>query len=1623
MWLVAVLVLAGVLWLPPVAAWQIEADVINVPAGAVLNHNFRQTYATPPVVLLLPDDTDPTPSALRIVSVSTTGFSVVQVRPPPPTAPAPTPVTVHYVAVEPGLHPLPGGGFLHAGLHTTSTVQKKFGGAEGFDIIGFGPFPGTVALAATLQTMNNEVHVPGTPSTPFMTVAAQNVVASSAQIAIELSEVPAPLPLGSSETIGWLAMQAGFTGSFQDSVLNTIDFEAIGVPDSVTHNCFNVPFAGAHPNPLVVGIKNRHDGGDGGWLRRCTLAAASVGVRVDEDATTDAERLHTTESAGLIVFSEPFDADLPDSTAGANPSWKLESDIVSLPAVSAGSTAFQSVLFRQIYEQPPLVFVLPDFSNPQPGAVRIRNVTTTGFEVVQVEPPPEDGDQPASTVHYVAMDAGFNQFPDGTLVDSGTIDTQATVFGGGVGGSFGTDNVAFNPGFLAAPAVIAEIQTLANESASLPGQPSVPWITAHTQSVTSTDMQVALERAESGSGAVSVDETVAYAAVEAGVITDFVDNAGNTILAEATRSAVVINGVDDAPGCFTVPFAQVYPAPPLVAATKNTRNGGNGGWLRRCLNSTNSVGLVTDEDQEGDAERSHLGTEAGSILVFSQPFDADFSVLAWYQMDEPAWVGPGSVLDASGRANHADPIGGVTTAQSNPAIPGSPGTCGYGVIPMNGTTGIRTAVDTGLVPQTRGTVAFWYNSNLDWVGTGNRMLLDASANLGGGGADKHFFLVKRNNGRLRFRFEDDTDANFTVQTLPNAFVANTWVHIAITWDLVAGQADVLINGAVAATSPIASSGVFGALNSLYVGDNRDAGIGGAGGYTGNSADGLIDEVRMFRRDLSPAEIAVLMTHTRTCSLALDHFSIAHDGNAINCDAEPVTVEAHLADHSIETAFTGTIDLTTSTGNGDWSVITAAGVLDNGTVGDGAATYTYAPADNGSVVLGLKDTVAETVNIDITDGSVSEDPSEDPDLVFAESGFVFLADGVKNTLGMQISAKPSNVAPGDQVLELQAVRTSDDTGACEPALVGPTTVELAFECVDPVVCTLSEVDVNGTDIAGNDAGPILTYTGVGLDFGDATDSTADLTISYPDAGQIQLHARYDIPLGDGSPSGNFMLGASNDFVVRPFGLDIDFSDDRASNGTGGPSFAADDNGSRFVKAGENFDTTVTAVLWEAVDDADTDGVPDTGADLSNNLPANNFGQETTPATVDVSHSLRSPAGQTPGTLSGGTGIGGFVAGAATVPMSWDEVGIIDLSATHSTYLGLATPDGDIEGTTTNLGRFYPARLALSDDPGSFRHGPDASWTCNFTYMDQVFTFSDPPANPEVIVSAQNLAGVTVQNYGGDTTAEDFWKFNPATPFAGRSYTDTSGSPLVLDVQTLLGSASVQADAADYDGSGTVAVIGDDFSYQRASAVEPVFSARATLNLTAADLVDEDGVCYTIVASSCNSIVDGDSGEGYTTGDIVGGEQRFGRLVAANVFGAETHDLNAPLNAEYFDGTSFVVNTDDNCTVLTLATDIDLFTPVDGLQNGDQSMTIGAGTTSVTSGNPSITAGVSNLTFSAPGSPNTGFVDYEADLTGAAMPWLRYDWDNDSVHDNHPRGRVSFGIHQGPRQIIYLREPWN
>jgi hypothetical protein len=589
----------------------------------------------------------------------------------------------------------------------------------------------------------------------------------------------------------------------------------------------------------------------------------------------------------------------------------------------------------------------------------------------------------------------------------------------------------------------------------------------------------------------------------------------------------------------------------------------------------------------------------------------------------------------------------------------------------------------------------------------------------------------------------------------------------------------------------------------------------------------------------------------------DHLAIVHDGSAVNCQAEPVRIEAHTTNHNIAAGFTGTVTLATSTSHGDWSALDAQGTLVNNS--NGAGTYQFVAADNGTAVLGLRNTFVETINIDAAGGGVAVDASEDPDLVYSSTGFQFVTAGTDQPVGSQIAGKPSSTAPTNAV-ELQAIRSSDSTGACEAAFVDATAVDLAMSCETPGTCAGVVASINGSSIATGNTGTPSSWTSLSLDFGDAADNRAPVVFRYDDAGSVKLHARKIL-----SPSGEIMSGASLPFTVRPFGFDI--AADQGSITATNPA-AATPGGAGFERAGRPFRSTVRAVAWAAADDIDNDGIPDghtdgdasNNADLSDNVSLPNFAREPGADNVILTHALIAPAGGYDPGLDGTTQLTGFMAGStSTDDLDFDEVGSIELRAAlqDNNYLGA----GAITGRSGPVGRFTADHFETSV----------ASHGCNtalgFGYSAQPFQSLE--------LSARNFDGLITQNYSWDTVndtgfAKDHVLSDPAATPAG----------------------SFSGGVAKESFADGVATLTDTIHY--AFSTVPRAPYALVVRTTDTDAADSSG-----------------HAEGSS-------EIRSARLALFNAAAPVYHNASGLIEVQQWDGTDWQTETGDTCTEALLST---------------------------------------------------------------------------------------------------------
>ncbi len=948
------------------------------------------------------------------------------------------------------------------------------------------------------------------------------------------------------------------------------------------------------------------------------------------------------------------------------------------------------------------------------------------------------------------------------------------------------------------------------------------------------------------------------------------------------------------------------------------------------------------------------------------------SLLAYYAMDEAAWNGSANeVQDGTGNGYNGASIGingtSPTTSTISPAIAGDPGTCGYGEFPFNSDANIRQAVDTGLDMNTvgnSGTISFWYKSNEQWNGNrGNRMLLDASTPTSG---QKYFFVMLRNNSRLRFALEDSNDGDFILDSGNNNFVADEWVHVAVTWDLPTDRLQIYINGSLDNSNTFGTNGVLGNMGSLHVGDNRSNYL--VSGATGDSANGSIDELRIYSSVQTQAQINADRLTTHPCSVSFDHLRIEHDGSALTCEPESVTVRACL-NASCSSEFTGDVAITlTPTG---WS----GG--DNKTVTGGSGTFQLPLTVPGAVTLGISTPSPSPANgVQCLNTATS---TADCTLTYYDTGFIY-------SIPTQTSCTTSSA------ITISAVRLDDTSQACIPTFVSQTRdviFSLAYASPGSGTRDLT-LNYNATNYT-----PIDDTTSQTVPISFDASGRATFTVTYPDAGQITLISQYTGSAGTGDAG--LSMSGSTTFITIPAKMYV-YSDDTDSD-----CAAGDETCSAFKKAGENFNLKIRAAC-------------------SDNTVTPNFQLDN----ITVAHSLVAPSGGAVGTL----GVTSFNIsdadnGEHTITnQTISEVGVFTfnvadfiVSDAGSIYNGMALTGG----TSVNVGRFYPDHFCMSSSSISNRTDSNTAASCtdSFSFLDEDFD-AQFTLTAQAVGSSCGSADVT-QNYTGTFTmfstpfSEDTTSYAEAGKWNLAAVNDPTGTPADLSSRIDINTTGSSPANGQFT-SGQLAITARiDINRSGAgpgyTAETSLTDARIGINPVDTDSVTLDNSQLTLTIA------------GNTYAQAGNTSLYFGRLFAENAYG--TNDDNIPLQmwtqSQYCNAVSgstcsdWQPKTDDSCTLYSV-------TPPADTALGGAAVNDGDGYYQRAS--PTVSSSVFDFTASS------GRV-HVPDTNGHSAGWQLFYTGAGTGGDFvipftvHPYllnfdGTASFGLYRGDDRIIYWRE---
>ena len=939
--------------------------------------------------------------------------------------------------------------------------------------------------------------------------------------------------------------------------------------------------------------------------------------------------------------------------------------------------------------------------------------------------------------------------------------------------------------------------------------------------------------------------------------------------------------------------------------------------------------------------------------------------VAEYRMEQPSWTtAAGQVLDTSGNNRHGTVVGNAQTTSSGKVCRGAN-------IPQNNNTNTIDAINTGIsIPNTvgnTGTITFWYQGNSAWSGRGaqDAQLLDATVVK-----KQWFFLVRRKTGQLRFVITDSTGNTWFAETAAITVTAGTWKHIAVSWNFnaLAGynqdRMRIYVDGVPQTTSTFTANGTLSTqIGTLYVGDNRSGYTGKNG--TGRSTDGVIDEFRIYNYE---GGLALIQRDMNQAGVCLDHYAIFDSGTGTTCQATPVTITAHSSNHAqvVMPNNTTQITLSTSTGKGDWSLISGYGVFSNGTADDGIATYLF----NGEyqAVFGLSHTVAGTVTIHVTDGQIMENPLEDPPLVLTSCGPVGFncVEAGADALTGRLFTKLAGTAFSFDVV---ALKDTNNDGIADA-------VDTAYASDANKIVTVELVDGSGTTACASRA-PLSPAVSQTLTFTKANQPTeqgrksAAMTVA-----KAYKDLRCRVTDTNQSPS---VIGCStDDFAVRPGAVTLSTTASATP-----PSATATPT----IKTGAAF--TLTAATSTAATDAYAGALTLNAGKLTAQITSQDTTQQNG-GTVGALSPTSLTANQSP--APSGNANYTEVGYLYLAPGAYQDDAFTAVDQPNdcvSSPIGNANLADSISSgkygcsignkTAVALGRFIPDHFFIT--PGAVITGCAAG---NFTY------FGQDGFSTAFTLTAQNTANATTQNYTGSFAKLDLSSWN------NYAFTAAWLPAMPSPSSTLLASATAPTGSWS---NGTALVNAKHLASRPAAPVAPA-------NITVyAQPTDTDGVTMP-------------SATAVQTTPTPTTPLFYGRLVLQNSYGPESEDHKMPFLTQYLNNTGqWVTNLQDSCTAL-VATNFSFGNYLQQLAAAEMDSSHIATSRSILTTN--MGKGFLYLTKPSGGDGKyVGSVDISA-LIGTSLPWLQYEWVAPIDYKDNPTGRANFGIYRGNDRIINWRE---
>ncbi len=975
----------------------------------------------------------------------------------------------------------------------------------------------------------------------------------------------------------------------------------------------------------------------------------------------------------------------------------------------------------------------------------------------------------------------------------------------------------------------------------------------------------------------------------------------------------------------------------------------------------------------GKAGKNWDGTERSCPACTFQP------VADWH-FDECGWNGnTGEIKDST--SNHYD--GTSENGALNQQVSGNPPLCRIGY--FDGANDYIKVSNLSNILNGTASLSFWIKTmqtgnNTDWKAPGIAGIEQS------GGTDDVFWGWIDANGHIGISAGDNYNNSKSHTSINNGH----WHHIVLTRNAGNGHIKIYIDGNLDKTGST-KSGVIGThFTSIGRIENSNP------SKTPKYFNGYLDEVKVFDSILSDSQVKQIYNNessgenwdgtNRICNdcsnSKLHHIDITDsDGDdlAVACEPELVCFTAKDKDNKTLYNYTGEVKIDSFLGNsskGKWYKSSSqsensdppAGDLNN--EGNSTVGYIFKEADKGKFCIFLENKHLEQVSekLGIMVKAVDEGTEDKSIIKFFKAAFKIYWN--KENLvpwEKQISCKETWTNPKvDSIAYVQSITTNDKTGECEALFQGFKEIKGRIVYIEPsskdIVDSPSLYLYKGNTIKFSKSDDPAEWSDVSLDFNNGI---GKLNMTYPDAGKIRLEFAYDL---DGTTSNGYEMltvDSHNEITFSPFGLYVDFKDIDNGDSSEAGSFNTK------LKAGsDTFIIHVRGVCYDKNDDVSPkDGLPDKDCNLSDNkMTLNNFKNH-----ISLKWKVANPAQGSGDLKPNEIKKENFVKGVGIISPVFSDVGVLQIDeALADNYI---INGNNIKGWPYHkfIGRFVPHHFKVAEiTKGVLDEKCSVS-----NYTGEPTSYS---TFPSFKIIAQNKGNGITKNYMKDFFKLSLDSIKITSPVADNKQVGTDG---INNVKiTVLREKGVLTDNGD--GTATYKFGKDQIKYLRESNSK-IAPFSPDFSFTVTEITDKDDIKASGLPVKIN---------------VTGLEMKYGRIKIADNYGPETENLNMDIKAEFWNGSSWILNDDDSCTVLNKSY-FKLYNFKDNLNSGETSVLNSTG----------INKGIGKITLSAPGKNNTGSVDITLYPNVPFYDYLDGDSFNATAH---------FGIYRGRDRIIMWQE---